>query len=313
MQSDTHKKPRKTSRRLRCIAVVLLFHILLVLLLPPMERTMYRYSIQHADRWFQYCAADNVAPFQHLGSWFGVVAGFPLLVHISPSWHLQRWHEGLLPAYFAFVAQPERLALSIRMQSKLFWAELLKQEHVPTPVQLALIEDGEIRNSGSELDTMAIVKPAQGWMGSGIQRSSAAEFAKLKRPGQWIVQEAIVTAGGTIETFRVVTMVNGSDAVMVASLRVREENGRSITSNRGNVQPVELTGPQVEVVSSLRRVHRERFPLIPLISWDLMDGLNGTVVLEGNAPGAVCWKTDCDQILTKADQLYRSFYADHCW
>merc|ERR1719207_233533 len=112
-------------------------------------------------------------------------------------------------------------------------------------------------------------------MGQGVRRTSLARLAELELPGRWIAQRRVVTRN-----------------VLLAALRVTESRAGAVTSNRGRVRLADLTAEQKARVAQLQRLHAERFALVPAISWDLMEGVAGPVVLEGNAPGALCWGTD---------------------
>jgi hypothetical protein len=227
-----------SSRVLICTVVVALVHCVAVALLPSMERTMYRYTIVHADRWFRYVSEDSVAPLTDVLSWLLISTGFPYLVHAAPGWHSHSWHEGALPSYLALLATESSLDLMIRMQTKTYWASTFAAHGIPTPRTLAVVEDGVVRSASPHLDKHAttIVKPNQGWMGRGVQRASLARFSALRAPGQWIVQQPVATLTGATETVRVVTMLNGSIAQPLVSLRLTATHAKAVTSNRGVVR-----------------------------------------------------------------------------
>ena len=281
---------------------------------------MYRYSVQHATRWFRYVGADSVAPMTDLGSWLLVATGFPYLVHLSPSWMRAPWHEGALPSYLAFLATNKRLELAIKMQSKLFWADCFRDENVPAPQVLAIVDNGAALAASPRFDAhqTLILKPVQGWMGQGVQKTSVAQFTRLPAArGQWIAQELVVSpTTRAAETVRVVSMLNGSDAQLLVALKVTNSRAAAVASNFGSVRRTVLSERQGALVLRLLRLHEDRFARVPAISWDLMDDSanNRTVVLEGNAPGALCWKNDgCHEVLSRAERLYRRFYEEHCW
>ena len=74
-------------------------------------------------------------------------------------------------------------------------------------------------------------------MGQGVRRTSLARFAELKLPGRWIAQRRIVTRNGLVETTRVVTMMNGTQSVLLVALQVGGE--RSLRSRDEDPAPVQ--------------------------------------------------------------------------
>ena len=301
------------------MALLLLNHIVLVALLPTMERTMYRYSIQHAVRWFHFVAADSVAPLASLGSWLLVTTGFPYLVHFAPTWASHSWHEGPLPSYLAILATQERLDLALKMQSKLFWAETFRAESIPTPQILAVVQNGAAQASSPQFDphSKLILKPVQGWMGRGVQKTTVEQFTRRPMRGQWIAQEPILAPTHEAESIRLVSILNGSSAQLLVALKVSNPQSDSVTSNLGSVRRIaRLSEHQGALALRLLKLHEDRFERVPTISWDLMEDARNsrTVVLEGNAPGALCWKNDaCNDVLSRAERLYRRFFYEYCW
>lgn len=277
---------------------------------------MYRLGLQHPYSWVRYVLADGGgATLAHLGGFAGLQLAFPYLVLFAPDWPVHSWHEGVLPSYMALLATAERTEEAIAMQSKEFWAAELAQAGIPAPESVAILENGKVEelSPGVGADEDLILKPTRGWMGQGVRRTSLARLAELELPGRWIAQRRVVTRNGLVETTRVVTMMDGARSVLLAALQVTESRAGAVTSNRGRVRLADLTAEQKARVAQLQTLHAERFALVPAISWDLMEGAAGPVVLEGNAPGAICWGTDlCGGILSEAEQLFRRFYAEHC-
>ena len=67
------------------------------------------------------------------------------------------------------------------------------------------------------------------------------------------------------------------------ALQVTESRAGAVTSNRGRVSLADLTPEQTARVEQLQGLHAERFPLVPAISWDLLEGAEGPVTESDRA------------------------------
>lgn len=267
-----------------------------------LERAVWSLSInRHGDLISQI---PTVNKYRFL--WFRVAIGvlWPLYVRLVPSWNIHAWSEGLFSSYAVICADKERVLLCSRM-TKLFWDKYFRERRIRTPRVYAHQRQGafKIVVTPSDLEEIVIVKPNADHCGRSIELKHWKDALGAPAPYDHVVQKYVSAHKG--KSLRVVTCKapdHGASILQNYSLY----NYNSITSNRGSVVPIGVD--EIAVANDLCKCHTNDFYILPVISWDIVvDEYGEEYVLEGNAPGAVCWKHDCRQTLTTFDAVVRQW------
>ena len=107
--------------------------------------------------------------------------------------------------------------------------------------------------------------------------------------------------------YRLITsrVKNGHSVPLVAySVIAKDEK---IVSNAGIPRQIVVDELGI-IVHTLTSLHT-RFLDFPTICWDMLPKNDTYAVLEGNAPGAVCWKQTCTTILQMHHQTCQTWVS----
>jgi hypothetical protein len=190
-------------------------------------------------------------------------------------------------------ASPKSLKLAID-ESKLTWKMSFLKHSVPSPKLYGYSKDGKwvVVNTPEHKHKQVIVKELYGCCGKNINVMTWEDALQhASREDNVIVEEYKVIKPAT--HYRVTTLCVRSKTVALQTLRIRDEHSE-ITSNHGTVK---TTNRELKIQSSLLRLHELEFPYTFSISWDvIVDDTGNEYALEGNVPGALCWKMNCKEI-----------------
>jgi len=150
-----------------------------------------------------------------------------------------------------------------------------------------------------------LIKPNDSCCGKNIRVESW--LATMKSPPTFdaVVQQYI--SSKRAQSIRVVTYKTPTeDARVLQSYRVVNDEEKAIASNRGKVCPI--INDRITITKELCKCHTEEFANMPAIAWDIVtDNAGREYVLEGNVPGAICWKHDCEATLARFDAIVREW------
>lgn len=283
-------------------AAFLVVSIACIVRMDDLERAVWSLSInRHGDLISRIPTVDASRLL-----WMRVAIGvfWPLYVSLVPSWNTHAWSEGLLSSYAIICRDKERILLCSRM-TKIFWDEYLRERRIRTPRVYARQRRGAFKISvtPSDPEEIVIVKPNDDHCGRSIELRLWKDALETPASYDHVIQKYVSAQKG--KSFRVVTCkVPKDDAFILQNYSLY--NFERIASNRGSVVPIGVD--QIAVANELCRCHTNDFHILPVISWDIVvDEYGEEYVLEGNAPGAVCWKHDCRKTLTKFDTVVRQW------
>ena len=231
--------------------------------------------------------------------------GWPVYAALSPSWPTHAWSEGLLSGYAVVCADPARTDLCARM-TKTFWHRLFVSRKIATPRMYAQIRDRQVRLMGDQpaSDAIVLTKPNRSCAGHGVHLKKWADILRSPPLRDTVVQEYISHMPG--QSYRVVTCKEPNTDAFTFINYVIVNSATAVASNRGVVTVIDAK--LVKSTDTLCRCHTLDFAILPAICWDIVVDANGDeFVLEGNAPGAICWKTECRIQLSKFDRIVRSW------
>ena len=220
---------------------------------------------------------------------------WPLYVAVDRGWYRRAWHEGLLLEYTVALSAPSRVDVCLSL-TKRFWNNLFVEFHVPTPTLYGVVLDGRLQSAAVPAghDTIVLVKPDDDCCGRRIYTTPWSHLLQHPPHFDAVVQEYIPNVGSHI---RLVTLRSKNAPAKPLSAYAVVADSKRVVSNQGQPFRVDVRdlGP---IVSKLVDVHTRRFDF-PAVGWDLLPRDGGFVVLEGNIPGAICWKHSCADVLTE--------------
>lgn len=266
-----------------------------------LERAVWRLSV-----------APSSVSLARLSPWAGAIARiaigtcWPLYAAIDPDWPIRSWHEGLF-TFYALVCNNASRVAACRQMTKDFWQTFFERRGIPVPRMYARVINGQLEEhlKPQDDDDPVLVKPNDSCCGRQV--SVAAWNTVVKSPPAFdaVVQQYVANQPPT--SLRVVTCKTPTGhAFVLQNYRIVSDVRDSVASNTGRVEP--LPPEAIRLAPTLCRCHTEEFANMPAITWDLViDARGSEYVLEGNVPGAVCWKHECRATLRRFDELARQW------
>lgn len=206
------------------------------------------------------------------------------------NWYQHPWHEGLLTSYALIHDNKNAQKLQLAT-TKLYWYNIFTKYKIKTPQVRAYTKmDGTLVTLTHPVNHTLFVKPNIGCCGIGTYTTSWTKFCNTLSRGK-LAMDLIPESHCHI---RFITLYDNINKVCKALAAYQICDHTSNVSNFGTVTQIPLSKIETSLQLRLTFLHSTEFPIICSICWDITKGH----VLEGNIPGAICWKSNCKQILS---------------
>ena len=220
---------------------------------------------------------------------------WPFYCNIFPDWHKHSWHEGFFISYATVMSRKDSIKLSLN-ENKLYWKKLFIEHNIPSPKLFAYVLNKKwtLVQTPDNAESNVIVKVNNGCCGNGIIIRNWNDVLENKPIYDCVIEE--YKKVNPPVHYRVTTLLKNSNTVIpLQILKIKDSNAK-IVSNKGRVVNYK---ENIKSVEKLVNLHENLFKNIFSISWDVIIDKNNEFVLEGNVPGALCWKTECADINRK--------------
>ena len=221
---------------------------------------------------------------------------------------------GSLYGFYIYDLYPE---LSKKLDNKLFWADVFAKNNINHPLSIAYKINHKINIlSQYNNSTYYILKPINGTLGHGVKKIKGCDIKKtLSKTDKDILVQEIINDCTSAKTrhFRYVTFYDGK----VFCIKEFANKEGSVTSNihtggistHFNINTIQSTAKQPlnEMFGKLSNLHKNSFPMIFSIGWDVMIDCSRknirAICLEGN----IChgsWNKNPDNKDKKLIKIY---------
>ena len=216
--------------------------------------------------------------------------------------------------------------LEMNVYSKLFWYNEFNSNGINTPTVILYKDNGNITELNRyDVNKQFICKPIYGGYGRNIKIIKGNEIEEIvKTEDDIIIQEYLYDCTyKKAKHFRYISLYTGEKLSLYA---LKQKDKDKITSNRASGGKVNICNDFVcngldknqtyhldTLINKLNKFHKNKYPQIFVISWDLMLDCEITesvtaYCLEGNLISPLHWDRSNEFILdlkTKAEQFYR--------